>query len=287
MLFLPHNDNDLILRSNWSVSDGSTIDVMAWEHDYHFHSNIDKDQLPSCCVIDGEDEEDYEARDTTVTVRRRVCFDDTRNIVHESDKNVFLEDCQELWYNSTDYSRFRAESARIAKEIVRNDSSQLLAVNKDTDSSHVDHFPTVIEGIAEAFRLNEGDENEDAELVDFCFRTYMEHVEQWDAAKTMSSSLLSAQKQQETRQQLLNRLGLERATCHQLRLDRRDRRKEIAEVVLSVQDEYESYYYVDPLDDTRSQDIANAAQRVSRPSRLFAVFLALAQRESYTEGNSK
>ena len=170
--------------------------------------------------------------------QRRVKFDESQNEYHANTQMV-KEECQELWYSFSDMKNFKAQTGSMAREIYRAEK-----VNTATYS-----YSRVV-----------------LAAYDACCRVPCETIES-------PLTKLERKNLHKWMEVGLSRSGLERSCIREIAQDKSNRRSQIVDSVLDIQ---ESLAFREDFDDV----LRKATEAISRPSRLFAREVAMAQAAS-------
>ncbi|KAL7575629.1 hypothetical protein ACA910_011456 [Epithemia clementina (nom. ined.)] len=170
---------------------------------------------------------------------RRVCFEETANLSYQSPFEDRYETTQ-FWYTADDYQRFKGLHMDALKMVISAERE-----NKHDSQS----FIRVLERVYEA-----------------CCRL--------DLVNTPGVTPNDSQRLCELLSvEYFGRVGLERTSVRRIRMDKKFRRQEMVDAVLETQEDL-ARTCASPSQKARS--LALVAQEISRPSRLFAVHLAMA-----------
>ena len=172
--------------------------------------------------------------------RRRVRFDLSENQFYYQNKMCAedLADC--CWYNRQEFADFRMDTLQNAKEVILFDRE--FCSGWDSYQNVLTRvYETCLESVMESTQLDP----EDAQA----FSRYVSSMEM--------------------------RIGLERSAVRKVGRDKMNRRKALLETMISVQED------LDCQDDVslaqRQEILSFTCREITRPSRLFATFLAQAQ----------
>jgi hypothetical protein len=191
--------------------------------------------------------------------KRTVSFNEAANEIYDNTV-MDKEDCIDSWYSAQDYALFKASTKFLAREIILHESKKQRIRNskKAAASSNNSSYQQVLE------------------------RTYFEldhhhHHHHYDLQQWMRVTTC--------------RLGLERLTIRSIAKDRSQRRVELVETVLDLQDD-NRYNNNNNNNNSISSVLAaaeilqHASEEYSRTSRLFALNLAVALQDSITSSSS-
>ncbi|KAL7575665.1 hypothetical protein ACA910_011486 [Epithemia clementina (nom. ined.)] len=158
------------------------------------------------------------------------------------------EELHSMWYSSKDFQAFKKEVCTAAKELIRFEKEACRQSGKAA-------YGKVI------LRIFEACCNAQKDLYEI-------------RPGQLSGALTSSDETQFQKWISVtpSRTGLERLASRRIYQDKSKRRAELIYTVLDIQE----YYQNMPFED-RAQLISNAAQEITRPSRLFAAYLACAQ----------
>jgi hypothetical protein len=201
--------------------------------------NLDSDDisLSSTITVDRDTKKELHSEDSSPG-KKRVTFDMKHNKEYNN-VNCCKEDYKDLWYTRLEYRQFKVATYYMAKEIAKSEAS-----NKAPFSYHrimTRTYQVCCEAV----------EERDTSLLSYHERR---HLTRWAEVAT-------------------SRLGLERWSVKSIQADKSDRRKELVELVMDLQN------LPLPEDESMPRDefIRQSCERLTRPSRLFARCLAEAQ----------
>jgi hypothetical protein len=185
---------------------------------------------------------------STSSSSKRVTFNMSLNEKHDN-KVICKEECLNLWYNSSDYKYFNHSTHSEAKAIMQAESR------------------------------NRGP---------YSYRRVLEHTYQLCCIATSECDEYQSLSTTEDRRYLNHwaevapsRVGMEKLVVCSLAKSKSIRRFEVVEIVLDIQDAHGKQQ-------ADTQDlIRKGCERISRPSRLFAVALAQAQARAQLKEESK
>jgi hypothetical protein len=192
---------------------------------------------------------------TSSNNKKSVHFDEARN---ESYGNTLFckEDTLDLWYTTEDHTRFKAANNDLAKEIMRSERG-------NNHHSTVYSYQRVMQRVYDACCLVEQEQQaaydgseDDASCCSLLSSDESKHLQQWLNCAT-------------------SRIGLERKSVRSIARDRHYRRKAIYNLVLEMGTM--TLPLLQDNNDAKTESLCQACQALSRPSRLFAHQLALAQ----------
>jgi hypothetical protein len=159
------------------------------------------------------------------------------------------EDCNDSWYSAQEYSHFKSSTKFLAREIARNEKRQK-SVN--------------------------------------CYKRVLERT--YEASSGSSSSILTTQEDEKQLEQWMRvttcRLGLERLAIRSIAIDRSQRRADIVDTVLELQEGMNRNSSNSTKQSSAEAEILRqASEEISRTSRLFARHLAVALQNSSTSSS--
>jgi hypothetical protein len=184
---------------------------------------------------------------TTTTTKKTVCFNEACNASYNNTL-VCKEDTVNLWYSTEELATFKVENNDLAKEITRSERDSIQAVYS---------YQRVIRRVYDACLKQPFDQDDD------------------ESSTLLLSSLLSPNDSTHLQKWLncsLGRIGLERKSVRCIAKDVHLRRKDIYRMVLEIQE----MDTTSSLED-KAEFLRKSCQALSRPSRLFAHELAVAQ----------
>jgi hypothetical protein len=176
-------------------------------------------------------------KELSTSSSKRVTFNLSLNEKRDN-KVICKEDCLNLWYNSSDYKYFKQSTLSAANAIIQAESRSRTPYS----------YQRVLERTYQQCRnaISECDEFQNLSTTED-----RRHLNHW--AKVAPS-----------------RVGMERWAVRSIAKSKSIRRFEIVDIVLSIQDAHAKQQT------DAHEVIRNSCERISRPSRLFAVALAQA-----------
>ena len=204
-------------------------------------SETDDSSVTSTVSVDRSSQKalPLQLRDGSATsTARRVRFDLSATETHET--RYCKEDRAELWYKAVEYKHFRRSTVSAARALAQTEAKNRAAFS----------YERVMERTYQICKdvINEGTESYQS------LSTPQErrHLNRWAEVAP-------------------NRLGLEKWALRHIVKDKQQRRFEMIDLILDLQDAKE---YVEG---DRAEFIRKSCERISRPSRLYAQALAKAQ----------
>jgi hypothetical protein len=179
---------------------------------------------------------------------KRVTFNMSLNEKHDN-KVICKEDCLNLWYRSFDYKIFKQSTLIAAKAIIQ---AELKARDPYSYQQVLEHTYQLCHNAA-----SEYDEYQNLSTMEDRL-----HLNLWAEVA-------------------LSRIGMERWTVRSIAKEKSMRRFEVVDILLSIQD-------AQGKQPAGTQEVMRkSCERISRPSRLFAVALAQAQAAALLKEESK
>jgi hypothetical protein len=187
-------------------------------------------------------------KELSTSSSKRVTFNMSSNEKHDN-KVICKEDCPNLWYRSSDYKYFKKSTLSEAKAII--------------DAESKNRTPYSYQRVLE-------------HTYQLCRNAISEYEEYQNLSTTDDRRHLNRCAEAAT-----SRVGMEKWAVRSLAKSKSIRRFEVVEIVLDIQDAHGKQR-------TDTQDLMRkSCERISRPSRLFAVALAQAQAAALLKEESK
>jgi hypothetical protein len=177
-------------------------------------------------------------KELSASSSKRVTFTMSLNKKHDNEV-ICKEDCLDLWYRSSDYKNFKKSTLIAAKAIIKAESENRARYSYRRVLEHTHQL---------------------------CRNAISEYDEYQDLSTTEERRHLNR-----CAEVALSRVGMEKWAVRSIAKAKSIRRFEVVDIVLDIQDAHGKQR-------TDTQDtMRKSCERISRPSRLFAVALAQAQ----------